>query len=101
MKEYGQETPVEIPIETISEVPIAMFVGTYDKLATLSDNQFAKEVMKNGVKFYKEYPLGHLAFFTANDMSYFKEDVLNVLKTYHAFDDIDVKESVTKFLGNE
>ena len=57
--------------------------------------------MKNGVKFYKEYPLGHLAFFTAIDMTYFKEDVLNVMKTYHAIGKNDIEESIMKFLGNE
>ena len=61
-----------------------MFVGTHDKLATPKDNEKARDIIGDGVKYYKEYPLGHLAFLTAIDMSYFQVDVLNVLKTYHA-----------------
>eukprot|EP00347_Sterkiella_histriomuscorum_P011029 403374021 len=107
LEEYGQEEPFEIPIEKITEIPIAMFVGTNDKLATQSDNAFARDIMKDGVKFYKEYPLGHLAFFTAIDMSYFQQDVVDILKTYHnavvpkkqVLQEEEFEETIEKFLG--
>lgn len=61
-----------------------MFVGTKDKMATLLDNRGAYKQMGEGiVKYYKEYPLGHLAFLTAKDMSYFTIDALAVLQQYH------------------
>lgn len=60
-----------------------MMVGKFDKLATPSDALYAKEVLKKGVKFYKEYDLGHLAFFTAKDVSYITDDMASLLKTYH------------------
>ena len=39
--------------------------------------------MEKGIKFYKEYELGHLTFFTAKDVSYITEDMAQLLKTYH------------------
>ena len=59
-----------------------MFVGTSDQLATVDDNQWAKTQLTQVLKFYKEYPLGHLSFMIAKDMSYFK-DVFNMLNQYH------------------
>jgi hypothetical protein len=59
-----------------------MFVGTSDQLATVDDNQWAKTQLTKVLKFYKEYPLGHLSFMIAKDMSYFK-DVFNMLNEYH------------------
>lgn len=38
--------------------------------------------MSKAVEFYKEYPLGHLAFLTAKDMSYFTVDVMEVIQKY-------------------
>ena len=56
-----------------------MLVGKSDELATDIDNEWAEGVMKNAVKFYKEYPLGHLSFMVAKDMSYLTNDVMSLL----------------------
>lgn len=56
-----------------------MFVGTKDGLADDIDNQWAYEQMKKDVVFYKEYELSHLSYMVAKDMSYFTEDVMNIL----------------------
>jgi hypothetical protein len=80
---YGQEDPLDIPVHKISKVPIGMFVGQYDKMASLIDSREAHARMKQAVKFYKEYPLGHLAFLVAKDMSYFTEDVVSFIKEHH------------------
>ena len=60
-----------------------MFVGTNDKMATTEDNKIAYEKMGNTVCFYHEYALGHLAFLTAKNMSYFTQDVMSLLRKYH------------------
>lgn len=39
--------------------------------------------MKNAVKYYKEYDLGHLSFMVAKDMSYLTTDMMNILTQYH------------------
>ena len=81
-KLYGQDTPPIINLENISTVPIAMFVGTSDQLATVADNRQTKTQLKTLVH-YKEYPLGHMSFLIARDMSYFTTDVMNLLHQYH------------------
>lgn len=75
---YNQATPPVIDLQNIKQVPIAMFVGTSDQLATVQDNEWAKTQLTKVLKFYKEYSLGHLSFMIAKDMSYFK-DVFNML----------------------
>jgi len=41
-KKYNQATPPVIELQNINSVPIAMFVGTSDQLATVDDNRWAK-----------------------------------------------------------
>lgn len=79
---YGQSTPPLINLQNIKTVPIAMFVGTSDQLATVEDNRWAKTQLSTLVH-YKEYALGHLSFMIAKDMSYFTTDVMNILHQYH------------------
>ncbi len=79
---YGQSTAPEIDLTKISKVPIGLFVGNSDQLATVADNRWAKTQLKT-LKFYNEYSLGHLSFMIGKDMSYFLVDVMNLLKEYH------------------
>jgi len=79
---YGQTTPPLIDLHKIQKVPIGLFVGTSDQLATVDDNRWAKTQLAT-LKFYKEYSLGHLSFMIGRDMSYFSVDVMNLLKQYH------------------
>jgi hypothetical protein len=69
-------------LQNIQSVPIGLFVGTSDQLATVDDNRWAKTQLKT-LKFYKEYSLGHLSFMIGKDMTYFSVDVMNMLKEYH------------------
>ncbi len=48
-----------------------MFVGSKDELADAKDNEWAKTQLTKSLVFYQEYPLGHLTFMVAKDMSYF------------------------------
>jgi hypothetical protein len=70
-----------IPINTISSVPIAMFVGNVDKLADPQDALWAYKEIGTPVVFYKEYDAGHLTFMIGKDMSYFN-DVMALLAQY-------------------
>ncbi|CDW90338.1 ab-hydrolase associated lipase region family protein [Stylonychia lemnae] len=79
---YGQETPPIIDITKIQKVPIALFVGEDDEVATVIDNRWAKDQLKTLV-YYQEYKLGHLSFLIGKDGSYFTQDVMNLLNTYH------------------
>mmetsp|Transcript_4994 Transcript_4994/g.3621 ORF Transcript_4994/g.3621 Transcript_4994/m.3621 type:complete len:240 (+) Transcript_4994:558-1277(+) len=80
---YGQENAPDIDLTKLKgDVPIAMFVGQKDELATTIDNEWAYSQMTDAVIFYNEYNLGHLSFMVAKDMSYFTVDALYLLKTY-------------------
>eukprot|EP00347_Sterkiella_histriomuscorum_P002909 403366326 len=78
---YGNELPPLIDLTKISKVPIGLFVGQYDELADKTDAQWLKTQLKT-LTHYKEYELGHLAFFVAKDMSYFTQDAMNLLMKY-------------------
>ncbi len=80
-EKYNSDTAPEIKLSSISKVPIAMFVGTADELATVEDNRWAKTQL-NTLVHYKEYPLGHLSFMVAKDMTYF-QDAMNLIKKYN------------------
>lgn len=45
-KKYNQAKPPQIDLQNIQSVPIAMFVGTSDQLATVDDNRWAKTQLK-------------------------------------------------------
>ena len=64
------------------DIPTALVVGTYDKLADTSDAAWLNEQIKSNVVFYEEYPLGHLSFVIAKDMSWFTNDVVNLIGQY-------------------
>lgn len=51
---YGTSTPPLINLQNIKKVPIGLFVGTSDQLATVEDNRWAKTQISTIVH-YKEY----------------------------------------------
>ena len=61
-----------------------MFVGTSDELATLDDNRWAKTQLTKVLTHYQEYPLGHISFMVAKDMSYFN-DVMSLIHSHNAY----------------
>ena len=71
-----------IPIENI-DVPVAMFVGQADKLADVTDAQWIREQLGDHVVHYQEIVGGHISFLIGKDMSYFTNDVINLLSKYH------------------
>jgi len=81
MEVYGQETPDEIPVQNINNIPIAMFVGNSDLLGDVTDNQWLRDQLGDNVIFYKEYDYGCASFYIAKDMKYLN-DLNSVLKQY-------------------
>lgn len=76
MEKYGTLRPPTVPLDKIS-IPTALFVGTYDKLATVADNEWlVTQLNPESLVWHETYPLGHLSFALAKDMSWFSEDVL-------------------------
>ena len=71
-----------LDLQKISKVPVAMFVGEHDDLATPGDSEWAKSQIKSVVH-YKEIPsLNHGSFTMAKDMSFMNE-VLQLVSKYN------------------
>ena len=72
-----------IPIDTISQVPVAIFAGTDDVLADATDAQWIRDTIGSNVVHYEEIAAGHLTFLVGKDMSYFTNNVMSLLQQYH------------------
>jgi lysosomal acid lipase/cholesteryl ester hydrolase len=72
-------------LSAIRDIPIGLFVGADDRLATVNDNRLLKLDLEksNSLKFYKEYPnMGHVTFFLNKDNVYV-DDVVTLLDKFH------------------
>ena len=70
---YGQDSPPLIDMLHVKSMPIALFVGTGDKLATVEDNKYLRSSLGKNLQLYKEYNMGHLSFMIGKDMGYVKD----------------------------
>lgn len=72
-QKYGQETPPIVNLNTIKDVPIAMFVGAEDDLGDETDTRWARDTINSGgnkVVHYEEMAGGHASFLIGKDMSW-------------------------------
>ena len=89
MDKYGTFYPPEVPLDQLS-VPTGLFIGQYDLLATVKDNELLKQKLNEDMLVWDQvYPLGHLSFVLAKDMSFFTQDVVNLVSKYatNTYDD--------------
>ena len=70
-----------IPIDSINQVPVAMFIGTSDVLATSTDSEWTKNEIGDAVIHYEYITGGHLSYFVGKDMTYFNT-VMDLLAEY-------------------
>jgi lysosomal acid lipase/cholesteryl ester hydrolase len=73
------------PLKNISGVPISLFVGKDDRLATVADNKLLKEVLmtNNVLAFHKDYDsMGHLTFFLSKTNEHVN-DMLPLLEKFN------------------
>ena len=85
-KKYNQSTPPSYNLGGINGVPIAIFGGNSDLLVSVTDVDWLNEQLGETPVWYKQYPLGHMSFAIAKDMSWFKIDVLNLINKYATTD---------------
>lgn len=79
-----------IPIDQINtQVPIAMFVGKDDTLATPTDAEWTRDQIGDAVIHYSLIEGGHLSFMVGKDMSYFTTDVMNLLAEYNPLPSVE------------
>lgn len=82
-KRHEKRTTDLIPLENITEVPVAMYTGNVDILADLTDSRWTRDRIGDNVVHYEEIDAGHLTFMVGKDMTYFTEGVMGLLKQYH------------------
>jgi len=80
-KVYGQSSAPAVPLADMT-VPTALVSGSYDPLGDPTDVAWLADQLKNITVFNQEYPLGHLSFTLAKDMSWFSDDVMGVINKY-------------------
>ena len=93
MEVYGTAIPPAVPLDQLS-LPTGLFIGTYDKLATVADNEWlVTQLNADTLIWHEEYPLGHMSFSLAKDMSWFTEDVMNLVNQYstNAFTESEIE----------
>jgi lysosomal acid lipase/cholesteryl ester hydrolase len=81
---YGQEEPPAIPLVNIQDFPVALFAGSEDKLAHISDVRWLKELLERqkSLCFYEEYKFGHLSFLLPNNLKHF-QDIVSLIQRYN------------------
>ena len=79
---YGTDSPKIYNLTNIT-IPVALYVGEYDTLSTPESVVWLTQQLRNEtlVK-YELYPLGHVGFFVAKNMSYM-EDANKLIQLYN------------------
>ena len=81
LKLYGSIEPPQVPLQNLS-IPTALFQGSLDRLANPTDVEWLATQIPDALVFREMYPLGHLSFLIALDMSWFSVDVMNLVNQY-------------------
>ena len=79
---YGQSSPPEIVMTGLDTPPVAMFVGTEDELADVTDTRWMRDQLGKNVIFYKELQMGHLSFMVGKSAEWFKTDGFTLMKDH-------------------
>lgn len=82
LDKYGQESPPDYDLSLI-KFPVGIFSGDTDLMADPTDVKWTAQQLNHNLVFNKEYHLGHLSFAIAKDMSFFTEDVMNLVNKYN------------------
>ena len=82
---YGEDLPPILSMEGLSTltVPVSLFVGTHDLLATVEDVLIIKDQLgPDADYYYEEVKTDHLSLAVGNDMTYFTETAMGILKEH-------------------
>mmetsp|Transcript_36186 Transcript_36186/g.47541 ORF Transcript_36186/g.47541 Transcript_36186/m.47541 type:complete len:84 (-) Transcript_36186:135-386(-) len=71
-----------IPIDKI-DMPIAIFNGTLDSVVLEADVDYLIEQLGENVVYHKVIEGDHWTFSMAQDMSWYQQDLVNVLQHYN------------------
>lgn len=72
-----------INLQNITKVPVALIVAHEDTVATPVDAQWTASQIGPMVVHFQEIAGGHVTYIIGKDMSYFSNDVMDLLATYN------------------
>ena len=82
-KLYAQDEPPVINLKAAgTDVPHALFWGRQDTLTEQEDIEWLVEQLGASVVHSEGLHAGHLSFLVGQDMTYFTETAMNLIKTY-------------------
>jgi pimeloyl-ACP methyl ester carboxylesterase len=82
---FYRSKPLNYELKNIKNIPIGLFIGKDDLLATVKDNRILKNVFEESgvLTFYKEYEnMGHLTFLTGKTHDHL-EDLIPLLEKFN------------------
>lgn len=82
IKHYGQPTPPDYDLSKL-DFPIAIFSGSLDNVTPPEDIKWLSKKLEKQTIYNKEYRLGHISFLFGKDMSYFTNDLMNIMNKYN------------------
>ena len=89
MKKYGQKTPPSIDLGKIKNIPTALFIGNYDELGDVKDNEFVKANLgENSLQLTKYIEGGHMTFLIGKNSDYMN-DVFDFIKKNESLDELN------------
>jgi hypothetical protein len=65
-----------------------MFVGDVDTLADSEDAEWTRDTIGDAVVHYQTIHGGHATFIVGKDMSWFTNDVMNIIKQYQPLNSV-------------
>lgn len=89
MEKYGQPTPPKINVESINDVPIAMFSAKYDRIVQIETNREYASVIPAVIQHF-EIEADHISFLVGKDMGYL-ENVKDILSKYSPLGEFSLK----------
>jgi pimeloyl-ACP methyl ester carboxylesterase len=76
---YGQPSPPDYNVSNIN-VPVYLFLGKEDSLVDTRDTQMLLDNLKGSPHVqYKYYPAGHITYIWSKDISFYFQDLLDIL----------------------
>ena len=97
-KRYGQMQPPTFDLSKINTVPIAMFMGSGDLLASPKDYKWTIDQMVNAnIVYQKEYPkMGHMYFLAPTNAKEVFSEYTDLIKKYNPY----YKEELNPYFKN-
>ena len=80
LQHYGRPSPPDYNVSNI-DVPVYLFLGKSDSLVDTRDTQMLLDNLKNSPHVqYKYYPAGHITYLWSKDISFYYQDLLDILQ---------------------